>query len=453
MAKKRKVGRPRGSNELRSLLSPGVGGRCRAEATPWKWRCCEDKGCTLEELEYDTDSDSQDEDYLPELVEDSESSDESEDDVELTESEDEEEEVVNLQNLRYPSNKPAEGFRLIDIAELDNWLQNNVCCKTCAEQRTTELLSEFVKFCTEVLNVHGLLGAIPKFWRSVNPKKSTSTKKSGHVPTVRIATETVDGWQSHFGLECTRSVPHRMETELSSCSDLIDDDGSKRPEANVRMADAFLNIGRGAHDWLWFAAKLNAPLAVSNHMHCFRAAERYLGAEAEKLTKKACKQVIQKMKELSVEQGSCPAIYEGAEIWPVCVGIDCGWPQRASGNVYKSNGGVTTATYQPQGTARTPRAKELMQERAVVNRLVARVAFLEGEPFDIVASRPSQRRCADVMATPRANAQPKLLRASDDSSVCRHCGLRGHNRRSSKQCKKHIPRSGSDKSAAGGKSA
>eukprot|EP01050_Picozoa_sp_SAG11_P003573 SAG11_NODE_205_length_12427_cov_8.010140_6_plen_502_part_00 len=46
----------------------------------------------------------------------------------------------------------------------------------------------------------------------------------------------------------------------------------------------------------------------------------------------------------------------------MCVGIDCGWPQRASGNAYKSNGGVTTATYQPQGTARTPRAKELMQE-------------------------------------------------------------------------------------------
>ena len=138
-----KRGRPVGNGELRRLEATGSGGRTLpqgADPNPWFWRC---QPCDAVDDHFEH-SDSDDE-WLPDEISDDGSSN-GDSDVELSSSEDEDDEdqhVEDLSNLMYDDGSSIlQGYRLINIVQLNGFLNEAVCCRECAEQRTSELLLE-----------------------------------------------------------------------------------------------------------------------------------------------------------------------------------------------------------------------------------------------------------------------------------------------------------------------
>eukprot|EP01052_Picozoa_sp_SAG31_P023319 SAG31_NODE_1915_length_6931_cov_6.219555_5_plen_826_part_00 len=364
----RKRGRPPGTKSgpraVSVLMAGGRGGQKHtATNDPNAW--------TMEDAEDTSDEEWQPVDEcLPGLVSDDSSTDEEwagsgEEEAadEDEEAEEEEEAAHDLSSLLYGAGgMQPQGYRLVDIAQLDQWLQQNACCPKHAEQRAAELLEEFVSFCTEdrreVTHNARIKEKHAQFWRRTNPTQDTATKRPRIIPRLRIAGETVAGWSSTLKIECLGRRPHKIP-DLETCAPAA---GNSVNDIGLRMAAAFMNMGRGANEWLWFAGMLNIPLA-STYKRQFKSAERTVGKVAEPLAESTCSDVCRKAAELSKEQGNALALLYGKEIWPVVCGLDGAWPKRSSGNRYDSNGGVVTGTFQrPLQPAASDYAEQLMQQ-------------------------------------------------------------------------------------------
>eukprot|EP01050_Picozoa_sp_SAG11_P020036 SAG11_NODE_3302_length_2537_cov_8.562346_1_plen_763_part_10 len=352
----RRRGRPKGSSELHALLTDVQERRSHHRST------------TRQVVDL-WDSDSDDE-WLPPHTSNSDSEeDDSDDDSEFwpdevpddNQHEDEVVEKVDMRNLSYMDVEP-EGFRLVDISSLNTWLKTEVCCGTCAEARTKDILQEFIDYCAESNFpwTKKLRSKLLDFHKRANRSKKSATKVKV-VPGVKIVQESVNGWSSQLSMQCCCSKKHAPKPLLTS-KKLQQKYSKQMPEVNVRMCDAMLNIGRGSNDWLWIAAKLNTPLSLNNYWTQFRNAERHIGKVAEEMARESCDTIVDLAAELSRENGSTAAVYDGRNIYPIAAGLDGAWAKRGTGKRYDSNGGVVTATFQPPCcTPKTPRATQLMR--------------------------------------------------------------------------------------------
>eukprot|EP01050_Picozoa_sp_SAG11_P001791 SAG11_NODE_83_length_17378_cov_5.388622_6_plen_820_part_00 len=310
-------------------------------------------------------------------------------------------------NLDHIAGEP-EGYRLVDMRNLVAWLKSNVSCKRCAEDRATNILAEFADFCAEK-RIEGVHVALQDFHKAVHAKKSTASKVH-EVAGIEITEETCQGWKSTFQVHCLRRDSRYTERchvlgTLSTSNDIEQRaDGTtfnfKTPEVNARMTDAFMEFGRGAHDWLWMAAKLNMPLSTNNYKDIFAAGQRCIARAALPLAEDSCKEVCEKARKLSWLYGNTPAILatrlpflglQNKEVYPMSIGGDAGWCERSSGHKYESNAGVFTATWQPP-VGFVPQSAEQRQLAIECTHKVLAYQTLQKDCFECQRLRSAQRK-------------------------------------------------------------
>ena len=262
-----------------------------------------------------------------------------------------------------------EGFRLIDIALLNEFLQTKVVCRQCAESSLQDQLRQFAAF-ADGRGADTVTGHLQAYLHNLSRH---ATRKNAGLCGVQIVSETLEGGaQSTFRVEC---VHHQRQHELrynkahrgakispvelvtSATVNTVDQQtgrvrrGEKLAEVNVRIAAAFDNIGRGAVDAANVCAFLNLPLSGKEARafeRVFQSAERAIvGPAYEAAAHAGCEAVQETVRQrqlASTDPRFAPLV--DAETGEQLVGFvaagDGSWCKKGSGHKYDSLGGTYT---------------------------------------------------------------------------------------------------------------
>ena len=262
-----------------------------------------------------------------------------------------------------------EGFRLIDIALLNEFLQTKVVCRQCAESSLQDQLRQFAAF-ADGRGADTVTGHLQAYLHNLSRH---ATRKNAGLCGVQIVSETLEGGaQSTFRVEC---VHHQRQHELrynkahrgakispvelvtSATVNTVDQQtgrvrrGEKLAEVNVRIAAAFDNIGRGAVDAANVCAFMNLPLSGKEARafeRVFQSAERAIVGPAYEAAAHASFEAVQetvRQRQLaSTDPRFAPLV--DAETGEQLVGFvaagDGSWCKKGSGHKYDSLGGTYT---------------------------------------------------------------------------------------------------------------
>jgi len=167
---------------------------------------------------------------------------------------------------------------------------------------------------------------------------------------LKLKKEVVSGFASTLTFGCSKG----HETEFQTSREIITgvSDRGRKPEINLRLALAFMNLGKGATHLYRLAAHLNMNIPT-NYLDGknFSGCEKTLGPHIEAAAKQTCRDALAAAiaAEESKEGATPTTTYQGNVLVHIPVSVDMGWVKRSSGNAYDSDSGVATAIEQTNG--------------------------------------------------------------------------------------------------------
>jgi hypothetical protein len=250
-------------------------------------------------------------------------------------------EVVDLSG---PQGNELEGFRLVDVSLLSEFVATKLACKDCVRGLIQSQLASFV----ESLKAGGSFSTD----RGLNRALQNYSIPARIVASVgmKLKSEVVSGFASTLTFGCSKG----HEIEFLASRDIITgkNDRGRKPEVNLRLALAFINLGKGATHLYRMAAHLNMNIPT-NFLDgkSFARCESTLGPHIEACARKTCAEALAAT--IAVEEskeGPTPSTtYNGKTLVNIPVSVDMGWVKRSSGNRYDPDSGIATAIEQNNG--------------------------------------------------------------------------------------------------------